>query len=505
MHGTGKEKQTLWGQLRLVLWFLMVFSLTGCVLTNQEKSEPAAMVGDLPATWTGKGPAVPGEAVTGWIDDFSSERLTVLVREAVDRNYDLSAAVERVYQARERARIDASARIPEINYRLGTSRSQNLRGANFRSVRANNFSLALNMSWEVDIWGRVKNLKDAQLDLVTSQVNLYQASRLSLAANVTKTAFEIIESQSQIELTRRTLASLQTNLAILDSKLEAGDADDRTALEISLSRADVARAKANIAAEQRQLDAARRTLETLLGRYPKGTIEGIGALPAITKTVPAGLPSELLLRRPDLLAAEARVDSALKELAASRKALLPTFAINSSIGNSSTDEFAEIFDLQNLVWNVGQNLTQPLLAGGRIRSNIRLDEHERNELILSYAETAMTAFREVESALAAEQYLARQAEALAVAATESRRAEDLSLSQYEEGLVDIITLLESQRRSFDSQSNFLAIRLQLLQNRVDLYLALGGDFDTPLAEPVEGLKEGRARAQNPDQDEETRD
>ena len=184
---------------------------------------------------------------------------------------------------------------------------------------------------------------------------------------------------------------------------------------------------------------------------------------------------------------------------------MPTFAINSSIGNSSTDEFAEIFDLQNLVWNVGQNLTQPLLAGGRIRSNIRLDEHERNELILSYAETAMTAFREVESALAAEQYLARQAEALAVAATESRRAEDLSLSQYEEGLVDIITLLESQRRSFDSQSNFLAIRLQLLQNRVDLYLALGGDFDTPLAEPVEGLKEGRARAQNPDQDEETRD
>jgi outer membrane protein TolC len=262
-------------------------------------------------------------------------------------------------------------------------------------------------------------------------------------------------------------------------------------LEISLSRADVARAKSNLALEQRQLDGSKRTLETLLGRYPKGTIDRLGGIPTISKSVPAGLPSDLLLRRPDLLAAEAQVDASMKELAASRKALLPTFAITSSIGNASTQEFAEIFDLQNLVWNVGQNLTQPLLAGGRIRANIRLDEHERNELIHSYAETAMTAFREVETALAAERYLTQQAEALAVAASESRRAEELSLSQYEEGLVDIITLLESQRRSFDSQSNYLAVRLLLLQNRVDLYLALGGDFDTPLELPEGGLKEGR--------------
>jgi len=449
------------------------------------------MVGDLPGTWMGQGPAVSGEAAVGWISDFSNDRLVELVREAVAQNYDLSATRERVYQARERARIDAAARIPEVDYRLGTSRSQNLRGANFRSVRANNFNLALNMSWEVDVWGRVKNLRDAELDQVTSQTNLFQASRLSLAANVAKTAFEIIESQKQIELTGRTLKSLQTNLEILDAKLEAGDADDRTALEISLSRADVARAKSNLALEQRQLDGSKRTLETLLGRYPKGTIDRLGGIPTISKSVPAGLPSDLLLRRPDLLAAEAQVDASMKELAASRKALLPTFAITSSIGNASTQEFAEIFDLQNLVWNVGQNLTQPLLAGGRIRANIRLDEHERNELIHSYAETAVTAFREVETALAAERYLTQQAEALAVAASESRRAEELSLSQYEEGLVDIITLLESQRRSFDSESNYLAVRLLLLQNRVDLYLALGGDFDTPLELPEGGLKEGR--------------
>lgn len=449
---------------------------------NQLESDPAAMTGELPATWTGKGPAIPGEAVTGWIGDFGSPRLTRLVREAVDNNYDLSAALERVYQAKERARIRGADRLPTLGGDFRTNRSQNLRGARFETVRANSFSFSLDLSWEVDVWGRVKNLRDAERDRLSAEVNLYQASRLSLAANVAKTAFEIVESRQQIELTRRNLSSLRTNLEILDSRLEAGDSDDRTALEISLSRADIARARSNILSEQRQLDGARRTLETLLGRYPAGEIDGISGLPRPVRSVPAGLPSELLLRRPDLLAAEARVDAALKELAASRKALLPSFAITGSGGTATTNELADLLNIQNLVWSIGQNLTRPLYQGGRLRAEIRLDEFERNELVSTYAETALGAFREAETALAAEFYLAGQVEALAEAAAESRRAEDLSRTQYEQGLVEIITLLESQRRSFDAQSALYTARLELLRNRVDLYLALGGDFEHVLEE-----------------------
>ena len=273
------------------------------------------------------------------------------------------------------------------------------------------------------------------------------------------------------------MASLRTNLDILDAKLEAGDADDRTALEISLSRADIARAEANVLREQRQLDQAKRILETLLGRYPEGKIEELANLPRPPRRVPVGLPSELLLRRPDLLAAEARVDRAFKELSASRKALLPSFSINGSGGTSSTDEFGDIFDIQNLVWNIAGNLTRPLYAGGRLRADIRLDEEVVNEVAADYADVALIAFREVETALAAEGYLLGQYSALTRAVEESRRAETLSLSQYEQGLVDIITLLESQRRAFDAESNQLATGLELFQNRVDLYLALGGDFE----------------------------
>jgi len=453
------------------------FLLSGCTLLDPEKVNPAAVVGDLPTRWTTGGGAIPNEAVTGWLGDFGSPRLRELVEEAVGKNYDLASARSRVAQAQERARIAGADRLPTADLSEQVTRSQNLRGAAFETVRANNFNLTFNLAWEVDLWGRVKDLRDAELDRVANQSSLYEASRLSLAANVVKTAFGVIEGREQVELSRRTLASLRTNLKILDNKLEAGDVAERAALEISLSRADIARTESAILNFQRRVDGSKRSLETLLGRYPVGMIEALPGLPRITREVPAGLPSELLLRRPDLLAAEATVDAATRELSASRKALLPAISINGDAGTASTDDFGDLFNIQNLVWGIGHNLARPLYQGGRLRANIRLDENERDELIARYAETALTAFREVETALAAEKYLKSQVAALSTAVTEARRAEKLSLDEYEQGLVEIITLLESQRRAFDAQSALLTIRLALVSNRVDLYLALGGDFD----------------------------
>lgn len=450
--------------------------LSGCTFWNGAKFETAAAVGDLPSRWTAGG-GVPGQAVTGWLDDFGSPALRSLVEEAVGQNYSLASARTRIAQAQERARIAGADRLPAVDSSLSTSRSQNLRGSEFANTRANNFNFSLDLRWEIDLWGRLKNLRDAELDRVASESGLYEASRLSLAANVVKTALSIVESQEQIEISRRTLGSLRTNLKILDSRMEAGDLAERAALEISLSRADIARAERAILLSQRQLDGSRRTLETLLGRYPEGSVSSIGGLPRISREIPKGLPSELLLRRPDLLAAEARVDAVFKEVSASRKALLPALSISGSIGTSSTDEFGDIFDIQKMVWAVGQNLARPLYQGGRLRANIRLDEARRDELVNDYAETALTAFREVETAIAAEKYLKSEVAALSTAVTESRRAEDLSLGEYEQGLVEIITLLESQRRAFEAESVLLAAKYELLANRVDLYLALGGDFD----------------------------
>ncbi len=456
----------------------------GCLSTDSGgaggKLDPA-LTGQIPAHWTSARIAVPDIAATGWLDDFDSPRLKSLVREAVEQNHDLAAAAARVRQAHARLRIAGADRLPQAGLDLDIARSQNLRGAAFQTVRANTFNLGLDVSWEADLWGRLANLRRAAAAELDASSADYRAARLSLAANTAKTLLELVESHLQIALSGENLKSLETNLTILDRKLEAGDADDRTALEISLSRADIARARATIAQQQREADASRRLLETLVGDYPRGDIEGLRDLPRVRRLVPAGLPSELLLRRPDLVAAERRVDARLEDLAAARKALLPAFRLTGGAGTSTTQEFTDLLNIQNLVWNIGGNLAQPLLEGGRLRAQISLSEAERDEIAAEYAETALNAFREVETALAAEGHLQRQQAALEEAVTEAVRAEQLSLSQYENGLVDIITLLESQRRSFDARSALITLKRQRLANRVDLHLALGGDFD---AEPA---------------------
>ncbi|MGY8639947.1 MAG: efflux transporter outer membrane subunit [Verrucomicrobiales bacterium] len=458
---------------------LAVVFLNGCISTGLNNPRLATAVSaDIPDSWMAARIVVPADSAMGWLDDFDGGgKLLSLAREAVGKNYDLAASAARVRQSLERVKIAKADGLPQFDTDFSTNRSQNLRGANFTSSRANQFALGLDLAWEVDLWGRIGNVKKARLADLKAVDADYQAARLSLGATVVKTALEILESEMQVDLSRKNLKSLQTNLEILDSKLEAGDAEDRTALDISLSRADVARTESTIAQQQREADASRRAMEALLGRYPKGKIDSLRKLPTISRSIPGGLPSELLLRRPDLIAAEARVDAQFQEVAASRKALLPTFRITAGGGTSTTQDLSDLMDINNLVWNIGQNLAQPIFLAGKLKADIRLTEAERDEVAAQYADTALAAFREVETALAAEKYYVKQVAALEKAAMESDRAEELSLSQYEKGLVDIITLLESQRRAFDANSSLLTVRLLLLQNRIDLHLALGGDFD----------------------------
>lgn len=420
---------------------------------------------------------MPAKAATAWIDDFNSPELTSLVNQAVNNNYNLLAASARIRSAGARARINGAGRYPQVSIGQDSGRSQRLRGARFQKTTANQFTLSGDVSWQTDLWGRLRDLHQASLAQLDASSADYQASRLSLAADVIKSTLDLIETKMQTELSRQTLKSLETNLEILDAKLEAGDVNDRTALEISLSRSDVARAKASIAQRQRDGDGAQRRLETLIGNYPAGKIAALSRFPAVNRAVPVGLPSNLLLRRPDIVAAEHRVDAALQNLSASRKALLPSLRLTAGGGTSTTQDFRNIFDPQALVWNIGYGLSQPLFEGGRLKGEIELSAAQRDELSADYADTALNAFREVETALAAEAFFKQQEIHLKKASQEALLAEDLSLAQYEKGLVDIITVLESQRRAFDSRSTLLTTKNQRLQNRVDLYLALGGDFD----------------------------
>ncbi len=492
------------------------FSLGGCVALESSKAEPEEI--DIPADWSAAENArASTDPVEGWLKDLSAPGLEPLVREAIEHNRDLKGAAARLKAAKARAVLAGADRWPQIGGNLRgahSKREQNRNQSNLSNGEAaatdlsslsfEDYDLGLNLSWEIDLWGRLRNVQRAAIaEYQASRADFY-AARLSLAANTAKSWFNALEAARLNDLANETLVSFKSNLEIVVKAFERGIADDAgtdNALDIRLARANVATAEANVHATRRNLDAARRSLEVLLGRYPAEQVAVADSIPDLRRSVPAGLPSELLLRRPDILASEWRLSATGERVAASRKAFLPSVRLTASEG-SQTDTFRNLLDADTIAKNIAANLTQPLFEGGRLLANARIAGAEREENVESYAQIALTAFEEVETALAAERYLAEQETALKVAASESVAAEALAENQYSRGLVDIITVLEAQRRSFNSKSARISISNQRLQNRIDLYLALGGDFDSlqdasdlPSApdQIAPGRKEKRAR------------
>jgi len=212
-----------------------------------------------------------------------------------------------------------------------------------------------------------------------------------------------------------------------------------------------------------------------MGGYPSGTEQGLGGLPALQRKIPAGLPSELLLRRPDLRAAERRLESSLRLESAAKKAFLPSFRLTGEYGRTS-QETDDLLVPEAAMWSIAGNVAQSFFQGGRIMANVRLARARYDEQLHTYTDTMLTAFREVETALAADAFLQEQAQALEKAAQEAEQAESLALGQYEKGLTDVLTLLDTRQRAFDARSTLIAVQAQRLRNRADLHLALGGNF-----------------------------
>lgn len=344
------------------------------------------------------------------------------------------------------------------------------------STTTNN-GVSLNLSWEVDLWGRLRAGKKAVLaDAMAASADL-RGARLSLAAQTARGYFAVIEARTQAELARESLDNQRLAYTRIRERYERGL---RPSLDLRLGRSSTATAEAAMHQRDQMLDFARRQLESLLGRYPAAALRAGAELPQLGATVPVGLPSELIRRRPDLVAAERRLAAADARLVQAKRALYPSISLTASGGRSS-EELADLLKGDFSVWNLAANLTQPLFRGGRLRGGVELAESTVDGAVAQFAQQVLRALAEVEGALAAEGYLASQEAALAVSASEALAARRLAEDRYRRGLSDLITMLESQRRAFDAQSRLIAIRRQRLDNRLDLHLALGGGFEEALA------------------------
>ncbi len=442
------------------LWLLPL--LAACVVEPTRNPPPPA----APQHW--QAAEAVGALGASWMGDFADPRLAGLVTEALAHNRDLQAAAARVRADQARARIAGADRLPQAEAGLQAARRGDGDGT------GDGYEVLAGVSWEADLWGRLDNVARASaLDALASEQE-YRAARLSLAAAVARNWFQLIEADLQRRLAERTRRSFQRSLEIIEQRYRRGL---NSALDVRLARTDLAAAQANLAAQGRDLDASRRSLEVLLGGYPEGSLEPAAELPAMVQSVPAGLPAQLLSRRPDLVAAERRLSAAGQRLDAARKNRLPSLRLTAQ-GGTASDELRRVLDWDDLVWSLLAGLTQPLFQGGRLDAEQALAEAVHGEAWAAYAQVVLTAFREVESALSAEAPYREQEAALAQATREAQEAERLAEARYRQGLVGIITLLEARRRAFTAESSWLRAARERLENRLSLYLALGGGFET---------------------------
>ena len=447
--------------MKKILLISLLLILSSCNSKEEEtkKSEPERK------SWTKENSApVP----QNWLKDFNDPALTKLIAEAEKNNLTLKMAEANLKEAHAIAKISGADRLPILSLDASARRSRTTTG------EANKHSIGLNFNWEIDLWGKLKDEEKAALaDYKTAEFN-YQASRLSLAASAARFWFGTIEAKLQHKLAQDTEKSFQNTLSIIEGRYKNGLTD---ALDVSLAKADVANAKENTSQRKFNVEQAIRSLEVLLGKYPSAELKTKEELPVITAPLPAGLPAELLQRRPDILAAFQNLKARKLRLSSNKKDLLPGITIVASTDKESSS-LNKLFENNNYLWSLAGNLSQPIFQGGRIRNRIKQQSARKDRAEAELALVILEAYEEVENALANEKNLIEKEKQIQTALKESEQAYELSKQKYSKGLLNITTLLNSQRRLFTAKRKLLEVQLQKLTNRVNLYLALGGDFNT---------------------------
>ncbi|PIE06380.1 MAG: hypothetical protein CSA74_12815, partial [Rhodobacterales bacterium] len=421
--------------------FISPLVLLGCVAKAPD-STIGEVAGKAPGKWSATRQAKSG-VDSHWVRRFGDRRLTEVVNEALRRNHDMRIAAERVKRAGEAAKLSGAASRPQVGLTTsGLDRKMRFVGFPFGgSITSETYGVDLKVGWEPDIWGRARAGKSAAIAEWQAGGQEYRAARASLAAQVCKAWFAIAEANEQVALARKALAIREKTGEAVRERFERDlRAEGGSASQLRLAQADVAAAKADLSAKRGNLETARRQLELLVGRYPAGKMSGRAGLPRVPASPPSGLPSGLLLRRPDILAAERRYASVSKRIREAQLAMFPSFKLTGSSG-TTTDALGSILNSNFGVWSVGANVFYPILTGGRIRGEVRIRKSKQREALASLHKTVLNAFGEVEQALANERWLRRREGEIREARDIARDAATAAENDYRDGSGDVLTML----------------------------------------------------------------
>jgi NodT family efflux transporter outer membrane factor (OMF) lipoprotein len=405
-----------------------------------------------------------------WLHSFQDKLLTDLVKLAIANNRDLMAASANVDRAKALA-VQAGAKLkPNTNLAFANSRAGS---ANTSSTDVSNQTLSAQINWEVDLWGRISAGNRAAVASAQAAETDYQFAQYSLAAATSKAYFISIEANKQVAILKDILKSLEETFRIVNVQYENGLA---SAQDVALTTSDLASTREQLITLESSRREALRALEVLLGQYPKAEVSVSNELPTLPALPPLGVPSDILERRPDIISSERRVAAAYNSVTQAKAARLPQLNLTSNIGGTSTS-LTDILNPANVTWQLASNLLAPLYDGGTRKAQVAIATAEQKQAIASYAQAALTAFSEVENNLDLGSTLILREKELHIALTEAERAYYIAQVRHKEGEIALVDLLAMQQRVFSAASNKLSVQRLALEQRINLFLALGGNWN----------------------------
>lgn len=458
----------------------VLLCLSGCTTMAPQYSRPAAPVtnawptGPAYKEQTAKQAQKPLDEIP-WREFFIDEQLRQLIALALENNRDLRVAALNIERFRALYQIRRSDLLPKVDASAAATFQripEDLSGTG-RSMTVDQYSLGLGVSsYELDLFGRVRSLKDQALEQFLATEQARRAVQISLVSQVAAGYLALAADRERLRLAKETLANQQESFKLIQSRFDAGVSN---ALTLNQARSSVDTARVDIARYTTLVAQDENALNLVVGSpipadlLPASLSETLAAL----KDVAPGLPSDVLLRRPDILQAEGQLKGANANIGAARAAFFPRITLVSSIGLGS-DDLAGLFKPGSFAWKFAPQITLPIFDGGSNRANLKVAETDREILVAQYEKAIQSAFREVADSLAQrgtidEQLAAQQS--LTDSTSESFR---LSQARYDRGVDSYLAVLDSQRSLYGAQQNLITVRLARLTNIVNIYKVLGG-------------------------------
>jgi multidrug efflux system outer membrane protein len=452
---------------KLAVLIIALATVSGCTI-GPDYVRPKV---DTPDDWRFAIEDASDTVNTRWWEQFSDPVLDTLIQEALRNNKDVRIAAARVEEFAARVDITRAGFYPQIGYDGTAGRDKTLPGAD--TSRINDSYLAgLNVGWELDIWGRIRRATEATRAQLLAEEEGRRTVILTLVSSVASSYLNLRSLDRQLEIARRTLKSRGDTVELFRIQFEGGVVSE---LEVAQIRSEYEQAAVRIPSLERQIALQENALSVLLGNNPGDIPRGKTIDELTLPEVPAGIPSELLARRPDIQRAEQNLVAANAQIGVARSNYFPTISLSGLFGYAST-ELSDLLQSSSEFWSIGAGALGPVFTGGRISSQVRASEAVRRQALVGYTQSVQTAFREVDDALVSS---AKSREELAA---QGRRVDALqdyarfAQIRYDEGQVSYIEVLDSERRLFDAELLHAQSINDVYASMVSLYKAMGGGW-----------------------------